>query len=767
MGASLLLPYACRMKCLFPLLHIGCIAVLFAPHLSADDLRLPSGDAALIIHQEHAGGSYSSPSSYSLSFQYAGKVMTTYTPEKPLTLDVNGTVVDGTYSTVSEADGILTCTGDIATPDGCRFRITDRFLAGKDTDFELRRTVAVMETGSGNGFLNSIFGVMVDPGESWDGQEMFVPGIWYKTNFQTKMPGVLAANPEDRFFFFREDRLPLPLVMRRETSSGVTVSLLHAMSDPQTFSGDTGIARITDERMRFGSIGVRREKGLALGFMFPGSEGERNHLSRQGRDGWALRSHPIRKGIQHHYKLMFRFSVTKDYPQALSETWRHAFAIYQPKVRPVDVKQAHDGLIDTLDHYFAGEKEGYDAPGFPFSVLLPSGEARVYNYQMGFVGRQIPDAWFLIQQGIATKRADLREKGGDVVDFWAENCLLPSGLPRTWYDPSKDKDRKGTWRKADNPKGGTAMRVAATGMEGMLKAWHAEKTAGVDKPAWLAACRRFGDWLVENQNEDGSYHLSYSHDLANGKHPPTETSKATTTNPIRFLVGLHAATGDTRYRQAAERAGEYCFKNVHEACHYVGSVIDNPNVIDRESGQEAMQAFLDLHDLTGDKRWLDAAVQAANYSETWMYCQEVPAATGSGRDDFPQDRSIVGQTLIATGHSAADLGFAFSANDYYRLYLFTGDPHFLTVSRLLIHNTKQSMNWDGTLYPGLAKGLQLEAFTVSPPRRKGVMECLSWNYAAHLDPLARLHDRFGSFDIGEIEKLPLEKRRAMNAATAK
>ncbi|RZA15125.1 MAG: hypothetical protein EOP02_25305, partial [Proteobacteria bacterium] len=143
--------------------------------------------------------------------------------------------------------------------------------------------------------------------------------------------------------------------------------------------------------------------------------------------------------------------------------------------------------------------------------------------------------------------------------------------------------------------------------------------------------------------------------------------------------------------------------------HYVGSVVDNPNVIDRESGQEAMYAFLALHDLTGEKPWLDAAVQAARYSETWMYSYEVPAEVDSSVTDFPKDRSIVGQTLIATGQSAADLGFAFSAFDYYRLYLFTGDAHLLTVARLLVHNTKQSLNWDGKLYPGLQKGLQLEA----------------------------------------------------------
>jgi hypothetical protein len=120
-------------------------------------------------------------------------------------------------------------------------------------------------------------------------------------------------------------------------------------------------------------------------------------------------------------------------------------------------------------------------------------------------------------------------------------------------------------------------------------------------------------------------------------------------------------------------------------------VIDNPNVIDRESGQEALYAFLALHDLTADDRWLAAATQAAEYTVTWSYCYEVPAAIDDGPTNFPKDRSIIGQTLIATGHSAADLGFAFSAYHYYWLYLLTGDEYYLSITKLLLHNTKQSI----------------------------------------------------------------------------
>jgi uncharacterized protein YyaL (SSP411 family) len=304
-------------------------------------------------------------------------------------------------------------------------------------------------------------------------------------------------------------------------------------------------------------------------------------------------------------------------------------------------------------------------------------------------------------------------------------------------------------------------------MEGMLSAWELMNRKGVDKPAWLSACRKFGDWLVTNQNDDGSYFIAYDHRSNGSRNASTSTSRFGAINPIRFLVMLHQATGDRRYKTAAIRAGEFGRNTIHGDYSYVGSVIDNPNVIDRETGQEATSAFLAMYDLTGEKDWLDAAVQAARYTETWMYAYEVPPEIGRQDCDFPADRSIVGQTVIATGHSAADLGLAFSSFDYYRLYLFTGDAHFLEIARLLVHNTKQSLNWDGSLYPGKPRGLQLEAFTVTVPRRKGVMQCLSWNYAAHLDPLIRFRDTFGSMDLEAIEQIPLERRLELNRQLGK
>jgi len=712
---------------------------------------LDSGAARLTVHSDDG---------HWLSLQ-AGPETASHAVANPLVIEVDGERVEGRYERATIGERKLTCAGVVRSRRGTKFLFRDSYRPTTPGAFELTREVEVSDVQAGDVAFNTVFHIAAGQAAAFAAREFFVPSIWYRTNFTRPIAGQLASDPNDHFFLFREDRLPLPLVAARDRETGDTVALTHVAAEPTTFAGDQGLARVVDDRLQFGSLGVVRQNDVALCFMFPGSEGEKNRTKGASPKGWALRSHPVRSGVPHRYELMLSAATTAAYPDAVEKTWKQAFARYRPTVRRVDLAVAFAGLLDTLDHYYVGTSAGYDAPGFPFSVYLPSGTVRGYNYQMGFVGRQLPNAFFLIHEGIDQERAGWREKGEAIVDFWALESPCADGWPHTWYDPSTTAGKPGRWRASDNRHGGTAMRVATTGMEGMLSAWRKAARHDSAKPEWLAACRRFGDWLVTNQHDDGSYALAYGPLNADGRREPTEASKAATCNPIRFLVSLHEATHDERYLRAARRAGEFCLQHSHGPYFYAGSVVDNPVTPDRESGQEALAAYLALRDATHDKRWLDAAVQAARYTETWMMACEVPAVV-DGPKGFPADRSIVGQTVIATGHSAADLGLAFSAYDFYRLYLFTGDEHFLDVTRLLVHNTKQSLNWDGSLYPGLPKGLQLEAFSVSMPRRRGVMECLSWNYAAHLDPLIRFKERFGDIDFEAIERLPLDLRRVLN-----
>ena len=386
--------------------------------------------------------------------------------------------------------------------------------------------------------------------------------------------------------------------------------------------------------------------------------------------------------------------------------------------------------MDLLAHY--GVRYN-GVPSMPFQAKIPTGDVIDTSSQMGFVGKAIPAAALILRDGLETKNtARVRQA--------VENSMTPSGVPKTWYDihPSGPV----TWR--NDP---THLRIASDGMIGMLDAWKLVK-----RPAWLGFARKFGDFLVSKQEKDGSIA-----GLWNWDGTPNKPFKNVTYHAIPFLVALHSATGDARYQNAAVRAGEYSLPTVHEVYSYVGGAPDNPNVTDKEAGILAMEAFLALHSLTGEAKWITPAAQAGTYCETWTYAWNVPLPKDDPLVIYPPNRTTLGLSIIATGHSGADNCMALTAYDYYRLWILTKDPHFLRYARFIVQSTKQMMDWDGTLNYGY-RGLLSEALTLSPPHGHGVQGWLPWLSVAILQPMTRMKDAFGSYDIDQIEKIPYEER---------
>ena len=60
-------------------------------------------------------------------------------------------------------------------------------------------------------------------------------------------------------------------------------------------------------------------------------------------------------------------------------------------------------------------------------------------------------------------------------------------------------------------------------------------------------------------------------------------------------------------------------------------------------------------------------------------------------------RNISGQSLIATGHSAADVDMAACSYVFYRIYLLTDDAEYLRLAKFLSKNPQQCNDVDGSI----------------------------------------------------------------------
>ena len=101
---------------------------------------------------------------------------------------------------------------------------------------------------------------------------------------------------------------------------------------------------------------------------------------------------------------------------------------------------------------------------------------------------------------------------------------------------------------------------------------------------------------------------------------------------------------------------------------------------------------------------------------------------------------------------------------FYRVYLITGDEHYLKYVKFLEKNTRTVVDVDGTYgYGRTRKGFVDEGsggfayFTFM-----GTYAWLPWCSYVMIDPLQRMFETFGCFSVEDAEKLPLEERKARN-----
>jgi hypothetical protein len=282
----------------------------------------------------------------------------------------------------------------------------------------------------------------------------------------------------------------------------------------------------------------------------------------------------------------------------------------------------------------------------------------------------------------------------------------------------------------------------------LLQAYEREKRLGREHPEWLAWCREFADWLLPQQRADGglprSWHL--------GTDEVASASPNSSFNAVPLLVHLSRITGEQKYLHAAVKAAEFCWNNGQSRGRFVGGTIDNPDVLDKEAATISLEAYLALYEATGDSRWLECAKGAANYAETWIYIWNVPMPYDDSMPNRHWKRGVstVGVQLIATGHSLVDAYMCFDADDYAKLYKYTGDPHYYEVARLLLHSTKSMLALPGRTYDLVGPGWQQEHWNMAPRRGQGLhRRWLPWVSTSHLNAIFGLMN----FDRELFEKL--------------
>ena len=659
------------------------------------------------------------------------------------------------YEEVKEKGEMLIGTQNVSV-EGGEIEFKDTYALADD-EISLKRSITVLSSGeneTAKAFLTD-FSFFIP--QSLKNLCWFAPGLWYLENeyvpyYSFGSKELLQEGILD-YCYFREDRLSAPLFGLYDRDKHWSLVLLHSNPTGTTVSADDEVTPLVDSRLDFGSFGLEFGEPLRMGFWFPGSECDiaypardwsysvidNKHLSaakissgrqnRYGRDltfPGILRFHPFERGFTHDYELHLKAFNSDSYPDMLKRSWRFAWETLKPAVKTAPLERIEQASIHLLGDLVREEK---NATGIPFSIDIFSETVARPVFSIGFVGRNILSAYYLIRAGYDQGNPELIRKGEQIVDFWVNSAGPGNFHTRfNFYD--------GIWQDNGEEDGHLEvyLRPLAEGYLACIRAWAEEKKHGVEKSKWLQWAVGFGEWLLLHQNPDGSFYRMY---FSDGK--PAWKVSTDCYSVIPFLVTLEGFMRDQRYLEAAERVGKYIWENYQSQGHYIGGTIDNPSCYDKEAASISLEAYLTLYSRTGEKVWLEAAKQAADFAETWIYIWDIPLPLDSDERHWSKMANTIGLQLVCTGHSLSDMYLAFNCGEYAQLWQYTGDPHYLDVANILLHNTKQLIWFDN---PKVDRdGFQQEHWTFSIGRGAGRhSNWLPWVSISHLVGMEKLSD---------------------------
>jgi hypothetical protein len=701
----------------------------------------------------------------------------------------------GYKSVKKEADTVVAKTKLIGR-GGAKFDVEDRWRISGDV-LSLSRKVNVTGSEDSAGFFSAIW-LSTQPSVKWEDTEYFAPGLLYGESHTN--PGALGGSLyyNAKHFSIREDYLSAPL-FGLSFHDGRWVAVLDPAPNGATTMAETTAQANTpviDEQIQFGALGAKELSGggIEIGFWLPGTTNEFPGRFFGGGPGTSnttpivrRRYHPVKAGFSQSYKVAFRFGKSESFRDVERDSWRWAWESLKPKVIPVDVEVVRTTLIDHLADRVLVVK---DRAGIPFVIDAVSGKPGSFRPALMMQRFRAPNTTPGGQPGrnaSANQNQELidwaRSIGIDIdptaaeLDIWpkivigfcgknieaAEQFLLESDR-----DPGPRGQRmrklgemiisslirivpvsppcgEGFDIRTGKPGAvhngtGFSLRSWAEDMRAMVDLIRQERANGRQHPEWFKWAESYTEWLLTQQRKDGSFPMTWMDKTGAVKEG---TTGVTSYAAVPLLVRMSEETGDKKYLNSAIRAADYIWENFGSKCVFLGAT-GTATVADKESGMLSLEAFLTLFESTKDNKWLEYAKTAGDYTESWIWIWNVPMPIGANPSDLGWKPGV--PTIGVNGIGSNDIGgvdqyLDWAVPSYTRLYKYTNDEHYLDVARILLHGTKAMLALPGRTYDLLGPGWQQEHWRMGPVRGIGAHRTwLPWISVNHLHGITGLEE---------------------------
>lgn len=611
---------------------------------------------------------------------------------------------------------------------------------------------------------------------------------------------------------YRDDRLTARAVLSYDDHAHRVFVLSRSSSPsfdsvPERQAGQVAFLQRTD----IGSLGLEpdQEGGLRMVAAYPFAEGERSHaLLAKERPGWGA-YWPLSPGNPIAVTFAVEVESAADVHRALWSAWRGRLAALDPTPveLPVDFAELTRLRLGALADYYVEQDQSPRAAGFVLNCHPQDGVQISNVIQFGFTGQNTLNGYNFLRAAGSGGPAEYRRMGLNAIEFFVRTVAdAPRGLSYGLYNT--DLHRYGTWWTGlllplayANPGDdlarlmgplyehlreviealenldGTYLRCVAEDYHALIQAVEYERRHGVDHPGWTEACKRFGDFLVASQCDDGSWYRAYSF----SGEPITEparwfgrnelTQKSSTACVVPFLLSLSELTGDSAYAAAASRAGAYVQEKFVDGLKFNGGVLDSlytqPQLVDSESIMFAFRAMRSLAKKTGDEAFAEAALRAMRVLVTWIWLWDVP---------LPPASTLAQYGFRSTGWQGCDTPGSGYVHPFALTFLAelvdvaveSADADLLRIAVLLQAGCNETVATPSMSWGYAAAGLQEEGHFLSwwfaddpmfsetafggRGKGEGNKTCFPWVPAVAVNGQLELQERYGVSSVADIAR---------------
>lgn len=192
------------------------------------------------------------------------------------------------------------------------------------------------------------------------------------------------------------------------------------------------------------------------------------------------------------------------------------------------------------------------------------------------------------------------------------------------------------------------------------------------------------DRLLKWMHPDGHWEVAYD----NATMQPMFTDVKDLRPTFYGLLTAYQVLGNKKYLEAARKGADWYIENAVDKGHFLGVCGDTRFAPDFATAQ-SIQALLEMYKVTGDEKYREAAISAAEIYTASIYTHPIPTrekktVKGIEREDWEISEAGLGFEhggVIGSANHRGPILLASHAGMFVRLYSMTSDSLFLNMAR--------------------------------------------------------------------------------------